>query len=159
MRTFGLVGCLSLMLLTGAVSSPAHASILFGLTSGNPGGLYTIDTGTGIATLVQTLTGSYARTSHSGLDYRGGLLYGSSFSGGDPDVRNQFVSIDPVTGLTVGLGEAPGNDFYGLAYDAGADLFYSYHDGFGLHTITPGGVFNIVAPGEDFFDGLAIDPG
>ncbi len=127
---------------------------LIGLSSGSPGKVYSIDAGTGAATLLAAT----ADTSLVGATFLGGKLYGS-------DVVDQsgftVGTIDLVTGAYTVVGNQDGSsNWHGLASDEAAGLIYTIdiNDGNKLKSMTAGGVVTTIGSGTGIDGrGMAYD--
>jgi hypothetical protein len=134
---------------------PASASIIYGLSSGDPGTVFTIDPATGAATPVVNLSGG-ASTSLVGLEFLNGTLYATDiFSNGFV-----FGSIDLTTGAATTINTQGGSaNWHALAADPDADLFYSVDldNSDTLVSVTPAGVITNIGPAGFAITGLAYD--
>lgn len=150
-----LLGALaaSIALTTG----PASAQ-LYGLTSAfpNAGDIYTLNTSTGAATLVTSLTG-VDFTSLDGLEFLGNTLYATDvFTSGVA----QFGTIDLATGAFTAINNQGGStNWHGLAANQTAGLFYiiDITDGNNLKSVTPAGVITTIGPAGQEGRGMAYD--
>jgi hypothetical protein len=139
---------------------PAVASTLWGLSSSEPGVLYTVDPATGAATEVVTVTGAIDASS-TGLEILNGTIYATDvYVGGG--VMN-FGSIDRATGAFTLINDQAGSlNWQGLAADPVADLLYSVDlnsTDYNLVSITPAGVIAVVGPTGSYIRGMAYGGG
>jgi len=150
-RTPGLAALCLFML--GATASAAP--VLYGVSSSNPGVLYTIDTATGAATEVVLLNDVLSFT---GLEFLGEDLYVSdigSFGG-------SFGRIDLNTGAVTVLSNQAGSDnWWGLAANEALGILYTIADGDTLAAVdTTGASVSVGATGfSNLGAGLAFDAG
>ncbi|MDA4123247.1 MAG: hypothetical protein OK456_08725 [Thaumarchaeota archaeon] len=98
-----LLGLLSIFILPSGIYLPAHAQsgTLYGCTTGvgagpGPSSLYTINPGTGAATLI----GAMGVNQCSGLDFVGGVLYAGAKSGG----QDALFTVNTATGAATLVG-------------------------------------------------------
>jgi hypothetical protein len=148
-----LTCCVALGFL--ASDSSACAGVIYGLSSSNPGRLYTIDPATGQATLAVTISNN---TAVPGLDFLNGALYASDVVGPG---QFHFGTIDLATGVFTAINNQGGSvNWHGLAANEAANVLYTIdiNDGNKLKSITPGGVITTIGPGTGIDGrGLAYD--
>jgi PEP-CTERM motif len=156
MRKFRLPSILILALVS--FSPAARASIVIYGVSGST--LYTVDPASAALTAVATLSGDAPGGISPGLEYYGGLLYGTSF--GSPSYTS-MVSIDPVTGVTTLVAAQPSSNLKGLAVNPATGIFYSIDATTGqLYAIDLGGGPSFTPIGlasPDSIDGMAFGDG
>ena len=136
----------------------AEASAI-GLTSGNPGSLYTIDTSTGAATLLGNLTGAISNTSLIGLDFLGNTLYASDVTDGSTGFY--FGRVDLTTGAFTALSHQDGEaNWQSLAANQLGGFLYTvevFTAARNLKTVTPAGVTTTIGPVGLPISALAYD--
>jgi len=131
-----------------ADAAPAEPNVSYALDV--RGGLYTIDRGSGAATLVSELPDGGAGLA---IDAKGSMY---TISG------QNLLRIDPATGATTAIGHV-GPSGYGLTFDASGTLFAGFNTPNALVRIDPTTaevtVIGKPAFGEhESFSGLAVDP-
>lgn len=161
-RTFRMIAyriTVPALVLAGALfactTAADAAGILFGLSSSDDGGLYTISEGTGAASLVTRIN---VPTSLVGLEFLRGTLYATDvFVGGTFTIG----TIDTVTGVYTPIGNQDGSaNWHGLAADQAANMLYSIDidDSGKLKSMTPGGVVTTIGTGTGIDGrGMAFD--
>jgi hypothetical protein len=138
-----------------AVGGSAFAGTLYGVSSAEPGVVYTINAATGAATPVVSITGA-VDTSFVGAEFLGGTLYISDVF----TTQFSFGSVDLTTGAFNEINDQGGSaNWHGLAANPGLGLLYSVdlNNSNSLVTVTPGGVISIIGPTGQFIVGLAYD--
>ncbi|MGH7807242.1 MAG: hypothetical protein ACRENT_04045, partial [Thermodesulfobacteriota bacterium] len=118
---------LALVLTFLSVAGPVYAQNfpngLIGLSSNEPGVLYSIDSNTGAAFPITALNGNVSIT---GLSFLNGRLYGTDLYDfpGDTPGQNDIGSISP-GGIINFLGNQNGSaNWHGLAADEAGGVFY-----------------------------------
>ncbi len=167
--TRALLSPLSILLLVVAISfvpgtsTIALADTLYGLSSGTPGTIYSIDTNTGAATPIVNLTGNH-HASLVGLSNYNGDLYSTDIFLTSGCCYVSFGKINPTTGAYTPLNYQGGSlNWQSLTFNPSNNLFYtvdlnSYPHN--LLTITPAGVISTVGPTTTtFINGLAYANG
>jgi hypothetical protein len=148
----------SFFALTLGLSVPAHADVLYGLSSSSPGSLYTINTSTGAATHVVDLSGTTS-TSFVDLAALNGKLYGSDIV--LPFIGFTFGTINPTTGAYTPINNQGGSvDWQALASNPAANIFYTVNlDAVGdpLLSVTPGGAITNIGATNLQIRGLSFD--
>lgn len=138
------------------MASAQAAPMLYGLSSGSPGTVYTVDPLTGAASVVVTTDD----TSFVGATFLGGTFYGSDICGADCFSVN---SIDLSTGVSTFVSDQDASsNWHGLASDEGAGLIYAIDidDGNTLKSLTAGGVVTSIGTGTGIDGrGMAFDDG
>lgn len=147
---------LALSLAVVAVGGSAFAGSIYGVSSGEPGVVYTINSSTGAATPVQSIGGALTFTSLVGAEFLGGTLYiTDAFTD-----EYSFGTVDLTTGDFTAINNQGGSaNWHSLAANPGLGLFYSVDidNNESLVTVTPGGVISIIGPTGQFIVGLAYD--
>ena len=144
--------------LMGLIGSTPALAALYGLSSSNPGTLYTVSSSDGSATAVNDLTGSDL-VSYTGLSFLDGTLFGS-----DVYVSGFKVgTIDTGSAAFTGVGDQDGSsNWHGLASDESAGLLYTIDisDSNKLKSMTAGGVVTTIGTGTGIQGrGMAYDDG
>jgi hypothetical protein len=157
MQRFPRCAILALMVLLGWVTGlppSAHAGLI-GLSSSNPGRLYSVNSATGSATLLTSLG---HETSLVGLEYLDATVYTT-----DVLVAGtfHFGSINLTTGVFTPLNDQGGSlNWHALAGDATANLLYTVdlnQPAFPLLSVTPLGVVITIGNTNQNIRGLAFD--
>lgn len=158
-RRFGLtvLGLAALALLPGTAGR-ASAGVLYGLSSGVPGTVFTINEATGAATPVVNLTGTDF-TSLVDLAARNGTLYASDvFPSGGPA---SFGRIDLATGAFTPINNQGGSmNWHALAYNPAVDRFYAVAVGVAgdpFLSVTPAGAITTIGPTNHDIRGMTFD--
>lgn len=138
-----------------SVAATAQAGLI-GLSSGRPGTLYQINSSTGAATALVSLTGN-AMASLVGLDYLGGKLYATDIFGATSGFL--FGSIDITTGAYAGINNQGGSiNWHGLAGNESYKLLYSIdiEDNNTLKSITTTGFISTIGVTSPSVDGRGM---
>jgi len=130
-----LRGAAKILCAVSLLSAAAAAQAgLIGLSTGTPGSLYQINSTTGAATLITSLTGN-VKTSLVGLEYLGGKLYATDvfvFVDDQAGSRYTFGTIDIATGAYTVLNDQDGSgNWHGLAGNESLQLLYTIDVGDG----------------------------
>jgi len=133
----------------GGDSAPTATYTLYYSQDGNPNGLHTIDTTTGVGTIVGAgISGVTGTTSGLAYDENSGVLYGS-----------QPFGISEINLDGSGFVDLGGSTQEALAFDSVDNIFYGCINGT-CTTINPvdgTNIATIAAPGGDV-EGLSVDP-
>jgi hypothetical protein len=141
------------------LASPAFADTLYGLsTADGTGRVYTINSTTGVATPLVTLTGDPGGTFLVDVDFLSGTLYATDvFSG----MGAEFGTINLTTGAFTPINnQGGGTNWFGLAANPAADLFYAADDDSSpasLVSVTPSGTITQIGDMGVVMDDLAYD--
>jgi hypothetical protein len=112
---------IAIALVTLLAAATSSSAALIGLSSGSPGTLYSINSGTGAATNLTNITGS---TSLVGIEYMNGTLYATDVNPGGGGFT--FGTIDIMTGAyTVINNQAGSANWHGLAGNPASGLLYT----------------------------------
>jgi len=151
-----LVLVLAICVVASLSFSSQAFGLLYGLSSSNPGTLYTVHAGTGAATAVVSLSET---VSFTGMAFLGNDLYAT-------DVYTtgfRLGTIDVSTGVFTVVCDQDGSlNWHGLAADQSAGLLYAidYDDGFKLKSTTPAGVVTTIGTGAGIEGrGMTYDDG
>lgn len=145
--------------ILGTIAAIAVANAqLYGLSSSNPGSLYTLNPNTGAATFVTDVSGTDG-VSLTGLEFLGGTLYATDVAVG---TTRRFGTIDPGTGAFTAINTQNGNlNWASLAADEDANLLYAFalgqNSGGDLVSITPSGAITTIGTNGQSLTGLAFD--
>ena len=144
--------------LMGLIGSTPALAALYGLSSSNPGTLYTVNPGDGSATAVTDLSGS-SFVSLTGLSFLDGTLFGTDIV--PPGASFMTGTIDTGSGAFVGVSNQDGSaNWHGLASDEAAALLYTIdiNDSNKLKSMTAGGVVTTIGTGAGIDGrGMAFD--
>jgi DNA-binding beta-propeller fold protein YncE len=162
----GLVALTGLLLAASVLTASSVFAGLIGVSSSErtgPSVLYSIDTTTGLATPVLTLSTELRFT---GIDFLGGELYVTDAVGVDcVGCPGDFFlgTIDRTTGKITSINNQEGAlNWWGLAAKESAGLLYTVDGDAGnvLKSVTPAGVITTIGPTgvTDQGAGLAYDP-
>jgi PEP-CTERM motif len=146
--------------LLSAAPALVHADILYSLTySSSPGALYTINSATGAATPLVSLTGIDSAETDD-ISFLNGTLYASNIFRTQA-LTASFGTINLSTGVFTQINTQGGSvDWRGMAANPGANLFYVVEtDGTGepLLAVTPTGTITTIGLTNDVIDDLAYD--
>ena len=148
-----------LVLLAALAMMPAlaRADTLYGLSSSNPGTVYTIDTSTGAATAVVNLVGTIG-TSLVDISFLNGTLYASDVVSSTGVFT--FGSINLITGVYTPINDQGGSvNWHSLAAIPSANLLYAVDlQGEQLVSVTPAGTISVVGNTNQQIVDLAYDP-
>ncbi len=102
----------------------AGSARIFGidLSAGGPNDLLQIDTGTGVASVLSTITGAVGRITSIAFDTVSGVLYGNTtlgFGGGS----DRLYTIDVGTGVATEIGAIGFDNVFALAFDMAGGLY------------------------------------
>ncbi len=151
-----LVCCLTALIALLVTGVPRADADLIGLSSTDPGIVYSIDPGTGAATAILTLQDTGA--SFTGIDFMNGDLYATDVY--PPEWR--LGKIDMSTGaVTIVSTQGGSSDWHGLAADDANDIFYAIDidDGNKLKTLDLSGNVTTIGTGTGIDGrGMAFDP-
>lgn len=137
-----------------ALCGAAQAGLV-GLSSGNPGALFNISSGTGAATHIVDVTPGI--TSLVGLEYLGGKYYATDVL--PPGSGFAFGTIDPTTGAFTVLNNQGGSaNWHGLAGNESAGLLYSIDQDSSntLVSVTTAGVITNIGATAPTIDGRGM---
>lgn len=155
-RARGLVARAAIAVASALAFCSGAQAGLVGLSSGDPGALFNINSATGAASHIVNV--SPGITSLVGLEYLGGKYYATDVL--PPGSGFAFGTIDPTTGAFTVLNTQGGSaNWHGLAGNEAAGLLYTVDQDAGnvLKSIDTAGVITTIGPTTVDGRGMAYD--